>query len=202
MNTSTSIVPGSLQAIATANGGSLAESFVTCDHCIIVDTSGSMGAVDSEPARTINEGRKRGQTKTRYERACDELKTLQATLPGKIAVISFSSGVEFCPSGVPTNLGSSTDLAGALKFARVADDCDMSFTVISDGQPDSEEAALREAAKYTSKISTVFCGSAGGPGEEFLRRLAQASGGQAVTSAHAVNLGKDVQRLLTTGTTR
>lgn len=199
MNTSTSIVPGSLQAIATASGGSLAESFVTCDHCIIVDTSGSMGAVDSEPARTINEGRKRGQMKTRYERACDELKTLQATLPGKIAVISFSSGVEFCPSGVPTNLGSSTDLAGALAFARVADDCDMSFTVISDGQPDSEEAALREATKYTSKISTIFIGPAGGPGETFLKQLAAASGGQALQAHQAQNLAAKTQQLLLAG---
>lgn len=197
--TGSSIVPGSLQAIATANGGSLAESFVQCDHCIIVDTSGSMGSVDSEPARTINEGRKRGHTKTRYERACDELRSLQATLPGKIAVISFSSGVEFCPSGVPTNLGASTDLAGALAFARVADGCDMTFTVISDGAPDSETEALREAGKYTSTISTIFIGPAGDSGEDFLKQLALASGGQALQAHQAQDLAAKTQQLLLAG---
>jgi Mg-chelatase subunit ChlD len=199
MNTTTSIVPGSLQAIATANGGSLAESFVQCDHCVIVDTSGSMGTIDIEPLRTINEGRRRGASKTRYERACLELQTLQATLPGKIAVISFSSTVEFCPSGVPTNLGAGTDLAGALKFARVADDCDMSFTVISDGQPDDADDALAEAAKYTSKISTIFIGPAGGNGETFLKQLAAASGGQALQAHQAQDLAAKTQRLLLAG---
>jgi hypothetical protein len=194
-----SIVPGSLQAIATASGGSLAEAFTSADHVVIVDTSASMGQVDSTPARSINEGRKSGARMSRYQRACDELAKLQATLPGKVAVISFSSHAEFCPSGVPTNLGMSTGLAEALAFARVADGCDMTFTVISDGEPDDEEAALAEAKRFTSHISTIFIGPQFGNGEAFLKRLAAASGGQAMQAHQAQDLAAKTQQLLLAG---
>lgn len=194
-----SIVPGSLQAIATANGGSLAEAFTSADHVVIVDTSGSMGQVDATPARSTNEGRKAGPNKTRYTRACDELAKLQATLPGKVAVLSFSSHAEFCPSGIPTNLGSSTDLAAALAFARVADGCDMTFTVISDGQPNNEGDALAEAARYTSHISTIFIGPVDGPGEAFLKHLAAAAGGQALQAHQAQDLAAKTKQLLLAG---
>jgi Mg-chelatase subunit ChlD len=183
----TSIVPGSLQSIATANGTSIAESFVAADTIVLVDTSASMETVDS-----VAEGRKT----SRYVRACAELTRLQATLAGKIAVVSFSGHAVFCPGGVPTMLGHNTDLAEALRFVRVADDCDMTFVVISDGNPDDTDAALREARKFTSVISTVFVGPPDGWGEDFLKQLATASGGQALKAHQAAGLNRSVQRLL------
>jgi len=169
----TALIPGSLEAIAVQEGQSLAESFLTADAIILVDTSGSMNARDV--VRTTWE---QNVTQSRYEAACEELKKLQAKLPGRIAVIAFSDKPEFAPGGIPRFIGGGTDLARALTFVHVADGCDMSFVVISDGEPNDEAAALNEAAKFVSRIDTVFVGPAGDPGEQFLEKLAKASGGQ------------------------
>ena len=107
-------VAGSLAQQASTTGKSLAESFISADCIVLVDTSGSMGMSD-------------GFENTRYERACDELAKIQRTMPGKICVISFSDDAMFCPSGVPWNYSSGTDLARALKFSKVADVDDMRF---------------------------------------------------------------------------
>src|SRR3990172_5407518 len=87
----TQLVKGSLSAIAQQNNQSIAETFINADVIIIVDTSGSMAACDSRGDRS------------RYDVACEELKNLQASLPGKLALLSFSDDVIFCPSGVPFN---------------------------------------------------------------------------------------------------
>jgi Mg-chelatase subunit ChlD len=152
-------MPGSLQAIAQRDGMSLAESFISADAIILVDVSGSMAG-------------------TPYQQACDELRKLQADLPGKVAVIAFSDRPAFAPSGVPHFSSGGTDLARALAFVHVADGCDMRFIVISDGYPNDAEAALAQARKFTSRIDTVFIGAEGDAGADFLRQLAAASGGQ------------------------
>lgn len=173
---SNSLVPGSLQAISQQAGQSLAESFLSADAIVIVDTSGSMS------------GRP-------YEQACEELRKLQASLPGQVAVISFSDRPVFCPGGVPHYSGGGTNLARALAFIHVADGCEMRFVVISDGYPDDAQAALREAGKFTSRIDTVYIGPEGGPGADFLRKLAAASGGQ-YSKNEIKELAKRVERLL------
>lgn len=155
----TALVPGSLQAIAQRDGQSLAESFLGVDAIILVDVSGSMSG-------------------TPYVRACDELRKLQADLPGKVAVIAFSDRPEFAPAGTPRMIGGGTDLARALAFVHVADDCGVRFIVISDGYPNDPEACLSQAKKFKSRIDCVFIGPAGDSGEDFLKRLAAASGGQ------------------------
>lgn len=182
------IIPGSLSAIAQSSGVSIAESFINADTIILIDVSGSMSIADAEME---------GKPIARYARACAELARLQRTMAGKIAVIAFSDSATFCPGGVPTHPAGTTALAEALRFARIADDGEMRYVVVSDGEPDSEREALAEAKRYTSKISTVFVGPPGGTGEEFLQRLARASGGRAMSSHQAADLAKNVQRLLT-----
>ena len=39
-------------------------------------------------------------------------------MPGKLAVIAFSDSTVFAPGGQPPLLGSGTNLAGALRFAK------------------------------------------------------------------------------------
>lgn len=181
----TSIVKGSLANIATTNNMSLAQTFISCEVIVLCDTSGSMSARDSVGGNS------------RYDQACWELATLQGSLPGKIGVISFSDSTMFCPNGTPFFLGGGTDLAGALQFAKVADvPGGMRFIVISDGQPDNADAALRMARKYHNRIDTIFVGPEYGPGREFLERLAAASGGQHVTAEKVKELANSVQRLL------
>lgn len=180
------LVKGSIGAIAKDTGKSLAQTFISADIVVLVDTSGSMGTRDSRDHQS------------RYEVACEELAALQASLPGKVAVISFSDRTMFCPDGVPFNLRGGTDLAGALKFARVADVPGMRFVVISDGEPDEPQAALHEAAKYKARIDVIYVGSEILPtGRDFLINLAKASGGQAVTAAQAKQLATTIQWLIT-----
>jgi hypothetical protein len=179
------IIQGSLGAIAAQSNQSIAETFINADVIIIVDTSGSMGACDSRGGRS------------RYEVACEELKNLQASLPGKLALLSFSDQVLFCPNGIPYNFDGGTDLAGALKFAKVADVTGMRFIVISDGEPHSEEDALRVAKTFKARIDCIFVGPEGGSGQAFLNRLAKASGGQGVTAEKVKELSTTVRGLLT-----
>ncbi len=187
-NQSNQIVAGSLGALAKQQNQSLAETFVNCDCVVIVDTSGSMHSQDSRGGRS------------RYDVACDELRQLQANLPGKIGVIAFSNHVMFCPGGQPVDFGGGTDLERALKFTKIADVPGMRFIVISDGDPDDREAALKIAATYQNRIDVIYVGPESMPaGRDFLAQLAKVSGGQAITADRAQELSKSVQFLLTGG---
>lgn len=180
----TAIVPGSIQAIATQAGKSLAQSFINVNLVVIVDTSGSMAAQDSRGG------------KSRYDAACGELAAIQAQRPGKIAVIAFSDDAVFCPSGVPIYLGGGTDMAKALQFAKIADTPGMQFILISDGEPDDENKTMAAAKTFKNRISTIYAGPEANPiGREFLQRLAAATGGQTATADRA-NLLKDAIQTL------
>lgn len=183
-------VSGSLSQQAAQNGQSLAETFVNADVVVIVDTSGSMSMSD-------------GFENSRYERACDELAKIQKNMPGKICVLSFSDQVMFCPSGVPWNYEGGTNLAAALKFAKVADVPDMRFIVISDGEPtegfgnmSAEDYCIQIARGYKNHIDTIYIGRENGSGQEFLTRLAKASGGISARDFSAAQLETTVKGLL------
>lgn len=188
MITQYQLVPGSIAALAQEQGKSIAETFVSADCVVLMDVSGSMSSCDSRGMRS------------RYEVGCEELATLQRTLPGKIAVVSFANQAQFCPAGVPTPPGGGTNLAGALRFVKIADVTGMQFVVISDGYPDGPEAALAVAREYANKISTIYVGPEEDErGRWFLAELARVSGGVAVTAARAVELGAGLERLLLRG---
>lgn len=179
------IVQGSMSAIAQQSGKSIAETFISANAIIIVDTSSSMHIDDSRGG------------KSRYAVACAELQHLQASLPGKLALLSFADDVQFCPSGIPFDFGGGTDLAKALKFAKVADlSSGMRFIVISDGEPNDESEALKVARTFKNRIDTIFVGPEGGSGQAFLSRLASASGGQGVTADRVKELADTTQKLL------
>ena len=180
----TQIIPGSIGAIAKQNGASIAETFLSADAIVLVDTSGSMDATDARAG------------KSRYQVACDELANLQNTMPGKVAVVAFSDTTVFCPNGVPQFLQSGTDLAGGLNFMHVADGLGLKIILISDGEPNSREQALAAAKRFKSPISTIYVGPEGGPGSQFLKQLAAACGGQAVTAQFAASLADKTQLLI------
>lgn len=188
MSSELQIVKGSLADLARQTDTSIAESFVGADVVVIVDTSASMASEDSREGRS------------RYEVACEELARLQADCPGRIAVISFSHDVRFCPGGIPVYLGENTDLAAALRFAKIADLPGMRFILISDGEPDDETAALSIAASYSSRLDVIYVGPEERPrGRDFLERLARSHGGQAMTADRARELAATVQQLLVLG---
>lgn len=185
---SNKLVYGSLRDISNRSGKSVAETFLSVDALVMVDTSASM---------TVNDCQN-GQR--RYDVARDQLEKLQRELPGKIGVISWSSSQVFCASGVPVFLQQGTDLAGVLRFIKPADETSIKLILISDGEPDSEEEALKLARQFKSKLSTIFVGPEPSPGREFLRKLAEATGGKSVAQdiGQLGQLSTTVKGLLTT----
>lgn len=179
-----SIIPGSISAIAKSTGKSIAETFLNAEAIVLVDTSASMNACDA-----------RGGSR-RYDVACQELVKLQAAMPGKIAVVSFSRRSVFCPNGLPQYLGDSTNLAGALQFVRHADTPGMRFVIISDGEPDSAERAETEAAKFVNRFDCIFVGPEGGAGQSWLNELASLHGGEGKTAEKAQELAQIAEMLL------
>lgn len=181
--TNNAIAPGSLTAIANRDGMSLAESFLNCEIIVLIDQSGSMVTRDAPGG------------KSRFDAADGELMQLQRAHPGKVAVISFSSKVEFNPGGIPNREGARTDMAAALNFIHMADGV-ARIVLISDGEPDSEGATLKAAARFRSPLHTIYIGPEGGRGEAFLARLAAATGGQTITGAAPGLLATGVDQLL------
>jgi hypothetical protein len=185
---SNAIVQGSIGAIAEVTGKSIAETFLNADCIVIIDTSGSMSARDSRGGRS------------RYDIACEELRNLQNSLPGKIAVINFSSKVQFEPSGVPMFLSCGTSMDKALRFVKVADIPGMKFILISDGYPDDPEDTLKVARTFKCHIDTIFIGPEGpDSGRDFLKRLSAVTGGSSIVAAQAVQLEAGVKALLGAG---
>ena len=181
----TQIVPGSISALAQQSGKSIAESFVSCDVIVIVDTSGSMATKDSHGGQS------------RYDVACQELAALQQSLPGKIAVIGFSDNAQFHPGGIPIYQGGCTDMAGALAFVQIADQIPgMRFILISDGEPDDGQRTLTAARTFKNKIDVIFVGPENRPiGRDFLERLAAVTGGQSITADRAKELKSGIEKL-------
>lgn len=181
------ITKGSIADLMNNENVTLAESFMTCECIVLFDVSGSMDNMD-------------GCGESRFERGKKELKSIQEEMPGKYAIIQFADRVDFMPGGVPMMhmSGCGTDLTAALKYAKIADEIpDMRFIVISDGEPNNESTALRVSAQYKNRIDTIFIGQESDwfSGKDFLQRLAETSGGSAVTTA-AENIGKTVTHLL------
>jgi Mg-chelatase subunit ChlD len=186
MDNTTALVKGSLSDIALRDNLSIAESFCAADIVVLIDVSASMSAMDARGGQQ------------RYKVACAELAQLQANLPGKVAVIGFSTLPEFAPTGIPTFQCGSTDLAKGLRLAKTADTGDVRFIVISDGAVDSEQEALNVAFGYQGRIDTVYVGpEADKDARAFLDKLAKAHGGQQVsTPVHL--LSERIETLLLT----
>lgn len=128
---------------------------------IVADTSASM----AEPA---------GPSR----RKLDVLAEAISDLP--YAVIEFNSSVHRRATGQAVVLEPRGGTALHLALDEAAKDRPAKTIVISDGEPDSEESALRAAESLTGVIDVIYCGPDGGPGLAFLGRLARSTGGQTV----------------------
>lgn len=182
------IIPGSISSIAQQTGKSIAETFMRASCIVLMDVSGSMSGQDSRGG------------KSRFDAASEDLKGLQASMPGKLAVIVFADDVLFCPGGTPINLSGTTDLAKALRFTKVADIPGMKFILVSDGEPNDEGEALKVAKSYTNKIDVIYVGPETRPdGRKFLESLAKSTGGQSTTCDRAMELGTGILSMLQSG---
>lgn len=159
---------GSLLDVSQNSGLSIAESFMDVAAVILVDVSGSMIECDT------NSG------ESRYNVALDELSKLQSELPGKIAVVGFSDNARFAVGGIPRFAQGMTDMVKALEFVKRVDGCGIKIILISDGEPNEEQATLKLAGTFETKIDTVFVGKETSDGRKFLLELSKRTGGISV----------------------
>jgi hypothetical protein len=128
---------------------------------LLLDVSGSMDGLVEGTARKIDKLR-------------NVVDTLLQTHPVPMAAFGISgSGVELVeripePSGL-------TPLHKAIAFGRVQEANHL--VVVTDGEPDSKEAAFEEARKFGGPIDVFFVGVAGAPGAAFCAELARRTGG-------------------------
>ncbi len=180
------IVVGSQQDIANRQGVSLAQSFMGARVIILFDNSGSMETEDTPSG------------KSRVEVAEEHLTTVQGKYPSQVALVCFACRVVYAPGGYPVEVGGSTELAAALDFVRMVDDCGIKIVVVSDGEPNSKQKALKAARKFNQQIDVIYVGdesdSAGG--RAFLEELAGATGGRFFNSDAPGELLESMEVLL------
>src|SRR6266545_6420216 len=164
------IVPGSIAQTALENGGQLPAPPVMV---VILDVSYSMDERDA----MYN-----GQRCRRIDAAKQQLIEIQARFPGQVAIIAFSDEAEAVPGGVPPEPNGWTNLHLALELARAADTGAMKFCIISDGLPQMQELAHREAEKFSVPLDVIFVGNQQ-DGRRFMQDFAQQPGGQFYTDA-------------------
>lgn len=127
---------------------------------LLVDVSGSM----SEVMRT-------------GERKIDALRAVVADVRASVMVPTAAFGMwggTQLVDDVPEPSGS-TPLHDAISFGRAREA--KHLVVISDGMPDSTEAAMEEARKFGGRIDAIYVGDDGGPGAKFMAELAALTGG-------------------------
>jgi hypothetical protein len=181
-------VRGSLTDRSRKKAMTIAEAIMEVEAIVLVDTSSSMSALASHGTASVS----------RYDLACKELARVQNDHPGKVAVVSWSDRVEFCPDGIPRYMGNGTAMHRALEYVADADGI-CRIILISDGEPDSRDETLRVARRFSAGVSTVFVGSEGAAGARFLRELADATGGKYGGARDVLQLGAAIAGLLTAG---
>ena len=175
---------GSLSQVAEEKGITVEEAFANAEIVVVIDQSGSMCVMDARDGQE------------RFDVAEDELRKIQEAYPGAVAVFEFSDDIRFCPDGVPTRIGRMTNLTDALRYIKQADNL-YEIVVISDGGPDNEYTAMDVARTFKGPIHTIYIGEEGREGQDFLRKLAQATGGKQFQADKPGELMPGVVALLT-----
>lgn len=184
---STKVIKGSVLDIVTSEGMSVAEALLDVKIVAIVDTSGTMSIRDTDGGES------------RYRRACNELEKIQASNPGQVLVISFSTHAEVCMNGVPYNFDEGTKVAAGLEKAKEYDIPGIQFVLICDGHPDDPYDAMKVARMFKNPINTIFIGDeTDRSARDWLLDLAKASGGQAFKDVGVKLLKENVETLLLT----
>lgn len=108
------------------------------------------------------------------------VKDVQAEQPD-VKLIMFPGEGDGTPhvTGSPHEPHGGTPLAQAIEVARSLEAGRV--VVISDGVPDDESQALDSAQRFGGRIDVVFVGNPHEPGEAFLLRLAESTGGTSFT---------------------
>lgn len=128
---------------------------------LLLDVSGSM---DSKMANG----------KSREVGLQETVKEITKERPVKMIAFGGRDGGAYLVTAIPSS-GGGTPLHLAIDLAKQKE-CGR-CVVISDGCPDSVSAAMEAAKKFGGRIDVVFVGNPGEYGEEFLKQLAESTGG-------------------------
>lgn len=182
MNKDLYATQGSLQETSRSKNLPMEEVLMDVNHMVLIDTSYSM------------EGRDAGNGhEKRHDVAERELKVLQRDMPGKIAVISFSTDVMLCPGGIPHRFNQGTDIYKALQFIEPFDGTGIKFYLISDGEC-HDDRVLEIAKQFQTPINCIFIGSEeGSDGRSMLREISKLSRGH---YSKSTNVGSFQQEFL------
>lgn len=82
---------------------------------------------------------------------------------------------------IPMSAHGSTDLARAIRYLRTLAKRPERIVLISDGEPDDSNAAIREATGFSVPIDIIFIGQKGSSGEMFMIKLATFTRGRQFT---------------------
>lgn len=178
------LAEGSIYDVAERRNERPEDIIAEADVIVLLDESGSM------------HGRK-------HEVAVENLRLLQRKFPGRVLLGSFSSVAKWHFNGLPSSPAGGTNMDRALDlafdFGQIED---TKIYLISDGQPTmgSGPRALEIARQYKAPINTIFIGSdTDYHGQEFLMKLAKASGGENKRKVDVGDMEETVTKLLTSG---
>jgi len=131
---------------------------------LLLDTSGSMSSQADSPG----------------ERRIDALRGVVASLQQQsVPYKQLVFNTDCAWSDIIPEPTGGTNLSGALEFVEKISP--QHLIVVSDGEPDSQEATLAIAKRLGCKIDVFYVGPKGSPGEAFLKQLAKSTGGSAET---------------------
>lgn len=82
---------------------------------------------------------------------------------------------------IPMSAQGSTDLARAIRYLRTLVKRPERIVLISDGEPDDSNTAIREAIGFSVPIDIIFIGQKGSSGERFMINLAKFTMGRQFT---------------------
>ncbi len=150
------------QSLSKGSLDDLVRDRMRAKSMLLVDVSGSMGETIASGARKIDALR-------------DVVSTLRETHPVPIAAFGLNAkpAVAFVEK-IPDPSGM-TPLDEGIDFSRQARATHI--IVVTDGQPDDQDAALAAAKRFGGTIDVFFIGDENGYGAEFCRELARVSGG-------------------------
>jgi hypothetical protein len=171
--------------MANTKGTQISDAMMDVDMIVFIDTSGSMRTIDP------------GQNENRHTLAERQLVEIQGNNRGKVALCSFSNSVHFCPNGVPVIENGGTAMNEALKWALPMNGMGIDIVIVSDGSPNSKLMCLQTASLLDMIIHTVYIGPENDHDAiKFMKDLANAGKGKALTTEEVPQLGQKLQLLL------
>jgi len=181
------LAEGSVFDTSNSQGVKPEDVLANCDVIVMLDISGSMDAFVY------------GANKNRWEAAVDQLRLIQRTFPGRVALIQFGGMVTgFRFNGIPDRPTGSTPMHEAMAIAHDFDNQGKQFYLISDGQPDRVEIVHQWAKAFVSPINTIFIGDDNDiSGIRLLGEVSRFSGGEASGKLEPQMLGEAMKLLIT-----